>query len=921
MWTPRLLLWLLGTTTLTLTLTARVVEAYDDSISAITASDDGQQVFAISRGQLLASEDGGYTWQRRMAKLSCVDVSCGTPDQLYLVASPNFANDRTIFFGSEKYGLRVSRDGGYNWLPLSDDSGNGNGNGNAPLMDACMGKGHFSLSPTFGSTDQLLMVVGKDISESEGWHQLYRSEDGGKSFSVIDLDNALPEGITNLQGCAALYSESALVHFLGTPNGALLGTSDGGKTWTHLWTMPEEDPEPIVRIAGEGAKLDWRHKQNYLIYVMTNHKLMAVTIHSIGDKLQVTGHSLVLEQSLEYHSDNFSNIVAHRGAQNAATSLLLMSSSPTASDCAMAAAAGEPQQEFCVTPAMLVSQDSGNGWTPIHAESLSKKRVTHDEMDEDLIFTSPYDPYNDAFGIPGTNTILLATAQGIFRSDDDGQKWKYLDTLSGQITGLSLGPSNGDGYYYLDFCTYGQGCFGGRVQIAAKENQAQALARSKTLQTPLGWENQDSSRDVYYEIVAVSPDHQQDAIVLRSTSRKSNAERLEKSHDNFQTTHHFVDIPLLPTFAGTVVTSVIHEIAFSPDFNNDKTIYVAGNGIGLAVSTDKADSFSFLHDPRNSNDDGTIIAIAFSPNFAQDNTMAILVDYNLYQQGEESMKHKNSAKVFLSRNRGQNFFAISEQTHQWTHLVSLQSKQDPSKCVLVAVHVDGKLRVWVDDFTNTNKNWEIIGGSSHMENFPDGYAPNGIVSKGGTLAASLEQGGIVIFQDFDLNSKRFQTQQLSNNRLYEDDVQSEDIKFAYHDDERKRGIGQVVAFSSQDNNVLVGCSYYSIYASFDQGINWVEVFRLPHKNHGRVATLPGEDTFHEGDATAAPLALDKNGHLVRGGNVVPHYMVVFIPMAAISIAILVCAYMYFKRQRELIFDDQGSYNFRDEYEQSLSKKI
>jgi hypothetical protein len=102
-----------------------------DVIAAVTASEDGETVFTISRGQLLRSDDGGLSWQRMMKGMYCLEITCGTFDALYLTASPSYKIDTTVYFGSRKYGLRRSTDGGFNWLPVGQD-----------LFQHCLGKGH-----------------------------------------------------------------------------------------------------------------------------------------------------------------------------------------------------------------------------------------------------------------------------------------------------------------------------------------------------------------------------------------------------------------------------------------------------------------------------------------------------------------------------------------------------------------------------------------------------------------------------------------------------------------------------------------------------------------------------------------------------------------------------------------------------------
>jgi photosystem II stability/assembly factor-like uncharacterized protein len=239
-----------------------------DVIAAVTASEDGEIVFTISGGQLLRSDDGGFNWKRMMKGMHCIENSCGMPDELYLVASPSYKSDKTVFFGSKKYGLRSSIDGGFNWLPVGQDQ-----------FHHCLGKGHLSLSPKFGSnTDNLMLVVGEDVS-NEGSFNLYRSADArNKTFEVVDLTLALDGG--SLEGCAVLYSLSESVHFLGTQSGEILASEDGGRVWKPVQgVLANADIRKIVGMSGKHKR-----KEETDLYFMIEVMLELASIQKIDDR-------------------------------------------------------------------------------------------------------------------------------------------------------------------------------------------------------------------------------------------------------------------------------------------------------------------------------------------------------------------------------------------------------------------------------------------------------------------------------------------------------------------------------------------------------------------------------------------------------------------------------------------------------------
>ena len=67
--------------------------------------------FALTRGNLLRSEDGGASWQH---------VSVGPYWLASVATSRAFSSDRTVFVGSYGGGLFLSIDGGQSWKPCND---------------------------------------------------------------------------------------------------------------------------------------------------------------------------------------------------------------------------------------------------------------------------------------------------------------------------------------------------------------------------------------------------------------------------------------------------------------------------------------------------------------------------------------------------------------------------------------------------------------------------------------------------------------------------------------------------------------------------------------------------------------------------------------------------------------------------------
>jgi hypothetical protein len=276
--------------------------------------------------------------------------------------------------------------------------------------------------------------------------------------------------------------------------------------------------------------------------------------------------------------------------------------------------------------------------------------------------------------------------------------------------------------------------------------------------------------------------------------------------------------------------TVVHSIVFSPDVANDNSVYVAGHNIGLTASKNEGHSFDLLWDPRDAEKNGTVTTIVLSPHFGTDGTIALLVD-NYAQWGHTFFKGYE-ANVYLSEDRGSTWRKITSEAQQWVDLVAVGQKRGISP-VIMAVHQDGSLHVWTGKGDGTV--WENVVSSHFPDEFPNGYAHNGVVaSPGGRhLIAAFEQGGTVCFEDFNPTTRQFDKADLSNIGLYSDTSLEPDMKFVY--DERKswlRGIGKAIAFSPyyEEDGAIFAASFYSIYVSFDKGVRWEEIFRLPHNN-------------------------------------------------------------------------------------------
>jgi photosystem II stability/assembly factor-like uncharacterized protein len=185
--------------------TAPVARAHfpHDVINDVAVSPDlanDGTVFAITRGNLVRSNDGGKRWGRLAQGL-------GNASPQRLAISPAFPRDRTVFLAS-KHGIFRTDDAGNRWQRCDrslDDRGN---------VD-------LALSPK--SAEQATLIhVGSDGS-------LSRSDDRCKSWRTV-----LPEGSDTT---AVRWTREGL--FSGSNSGALMRSTDAGVSWQETGRLPE----------------------------------------------------------------------------------------------------------------------------------------------------------------------------------------------------------------------------------------------------------------------------------------------------------------------------------------------------------------------------------------------------------------------------------------------------------------------------------------------------------------------------------------------------------------------------------------------------------------------------------------------------------------------------------------------------------
>lgn len=180
-------------------------------------------LFAGTDGGLFKSENAGDAWSLIDGGLPMTDR--GFPmSVISLGISPNFSQDHVIFAGTDEKGVYRSKDSGASWHPVNM----GMGEGQISVL---------AVSPTY-TLDQMLYAA----KYSNGTHELYRSTDGGDSWSLVNIPNGWVENMA----FSPNYANDGKI-YAGTHYSGVYYYDRSDNSWTRL--DPETDVDNVQSLA------------------------------------------------------------------------------------------------------------------------------------------------------------------------------------------------------------------------------------------------------------------------------------------------------------------------------------------------------------------------------------------------------------------------------------------------------------------------------------------------------------------------------------------------------------------------------------------------------------------------------------------------------------------------------------------------
>lgn len=519
-----------------------------------------------------------------------------------LEVSPAYNIDDTVFTIVHNSLLR-STDKGESWSHLS------NGLDNRFVLS------DIAITPNFRDY-QILFVS----SDGDG---VFRSQDGGESWHRFS--DGL--GVLHIGRLFVVRDSSENLSVLAAGSTGGLFVSDvSSPGWKRA--MPDnlqitaierssEDQHTTVWLGDSGGRL-WRSDENFIEWDLVHNFGGAGALTAIG----TSSVSLILvgsESSGLYRSTDggisFQELQArwpdrHEDCRN----LKLAAAEPDVHirDITMSFDFDDDSTVFVTTwyRAVLVSRDAGDSW------QLQDNGITCDNQAGAEGYSVPHFR-NIELTNAQSHDLFLAAFDGLFRSQDNGQSWIQLETLPiSLIRGMSISPSLGSSFQ-LAISTYGGGAY-----VSNDKGDSWSTVNTGLMTTRLA--------DIAY-----SPDYPLDGTVFAGSR-----ERLLYSNN---IDHGWTAIDLVYRGARRWLSIVLNyhmglppamsthiflsdaerrliwpmQIAVSPAYAEDKTVFIGHRSHGVWKSSDKGLTWE-----RNwTGPVNFVTALEVSPNYANDMTV------------------------------------------------------------------------------------------------------------------------------------------------------------------------------------------------------------------------------------------------------------------------------------------------------------
>ncbi len=249
--------------------------------------------------------------------------------------------------------------------------------------------------------------------------------------------------------------------------------------------------------------------------------------------------------------------------------------------------------------------------------------LTKSEQADEKQFRLPhFDEIRISNNFKDDKTLFLSGFDGIFKSTNAGKNWQDLDSLSARIViGIAVSPN------YKNDNTIAVIDYVGAAHISYDKGKSWSSMKSG-LELPnftksLRVPHDDPRR--FFDI-AFSPNYAEDKTLFLGLLR----DRILKSSDLGKNW----SIIKLPSVANSFVRGTF--LAISPNIAEDNTVYVATSAGTIYKSTDNGDTFSILTKLKR-----RVTSLSISPNFSSDKTLYISTFDGIFQSIDQGVNWQN----------------------------------------------------------------------------------------------------------------------------------------------------------------------------------------------------------------------------------------------------------------------------------------
>jgi len=434
--------------------------------------------------------------------------------------------------------------------------------------------------------------------------------------------------------------------------------------------------------------------------------------------------------------------------------------------------------------AVHVSRDGGRSW------HMSGGALRCDDQADAKGFGTPH--FRD-LEIGGTDVgdWLLASFEGLFRSEDQGESWVALETMPvGLIRGMAVSQSSG-GQHALIITTYGGGAY-----VTSDQGQSWIIANHGLVTTRLADAEFAPSTSGDFPVFALS----RQTVLSRDSIRNDWVAGLltyigwRRSAASFLQNHLWVS----PDTANGLFLDESErrsvwpmQIELSPSFDDDQTIMLGFRRQGVWISTDGG--IEWDRDWAGPRDYVTDLAI--SPDFANDQTAFAAI------RGAGILVTRDGADSWQPANNGFDFLAAAGKTKAPNHFIDPPLSRALTDAVLVVspgYSADSTLFAGSASglFRSTN------GGDSWAERLQGsvvGLAISPAYHSDKTILTSVRGRGLYWSRDAGESFEQTGTDLLAGN-----------VELTY------------VEFSPSftTDGVVYGASERDLYISRDRGVTW-----------------------------------------------------------------------------------------------------